>query len=426
MTGRFDQTVDFDPDPDPTDVFNLSEADGNAFVAKYAPSGELVWAEQAEGVEGRRIAVDGSGNAYVVTTRSVMFWKLDSDGNTVWSGAPDVNGLLNATDVAVDGVGDIYLSGSFSGTADFGKPGSSQSISLTSVGESDIYVAKYDPDGEVIWAQRAGAANGSDQATAISLDDSGQVYLTGTFEGSADFGTHSLVSLARGTKGRDSRDFTVDIFVTQLNASDGAFQWATRAGGRGTETGKSVTVDGSGDIDISSSDTVAALVVDVDISHAVEAGLIVTLESSSVLPQTLMYDAGDDTWRLIDSGPFIGEALGGTWTLSVTDEVKDGITGTLNSWSLTADTAAPAAASQQFAMATPLHDPTASSDTEPQHRSRRGARDEVFSRLARTERRQRGALRAAGTPLRQLQAAAIDRAMPDLTGPTRIARRTRR
>ena len=224
VTGRFEQTVDFDPGPG---VVELDEVNGNAFVAKYRADGVLLWAEQTEGRDGRRIAVDGSGNAYVVGTGALKFWKLAADENG-WLGAPDVNGLLSATDVAVDVFGDVYLSGSFSGTADFGKPGSSQSISLTSAGGSDIYVAKYDPDGEIIWAERAGAANGSDQATTISLDDSGHVYLTGAFHESADFGTHSLVSLARGTKGRSSREITDDIFVTQLNASDGAFQWATR------------------------------------------------------------------------------------------------------------------------------------------------------------------------------------------------------
>ena len=57
---------------------------------------------------------------------------------------------------------------------------------------------------------------------------------------------------------------------------------------------------------------------------------------------------------------------------------------------------------------------------------RRGARDEVFSRLARTERRQRGAQRAANTTLRRMQAAGIDLAMTDMAGVSRIARRSRR
>jgi len=73
-------------------------------------------------------------------------------------------------------------------------------------------------------------------------------------------------------------------------------------------------------------------------------------------------------------------------------------------------------------MAAPLNEPTGSTDTEPQRQSRRGAREEVFSRFDRSERRQR----TSRTPLRRLQADAIDRAMPDLTGLSRIARRSRR
>jgi uncharacterized delta-60 repeat protein len=82
----------------------------------------------------------------------------------------------------------------------------------------------------------------------------------------------------------------------------------------------------------------------------------------------------------------------------------------------------PAAASQQFAMAAPLDESTGSTDTEPQRRSRLGARDEVFSRLARSERPGR----ASRSPLRRLQATTIDQAMTDLASLPRVARRSRR
>ena len=118
------------------------------------------------------------------------------------------------------------------------------------------------------------------------------------------------------------------------------------------------------------------------------------------------------------------KAKSSTWDVVVTN--PDGSTGTCDGCFGVGVVPATAPANQQFAMAAPLNEPTASSDTEPQRRSRRGARDEVFSRLDRTERAQRRARRAANTPLRRLQAVAVDRAMTDPAGHSRIARRGRR
>jgi len=91
------------------------------------------------------------------------------------------------------------------------------------------------------------------------------------------------------------------------------------------------------EISINSSDVIGSLVLDVDITHGAEAGLTVTLENSgaAVGVQTLLYEAASDGWLLENPAAFDDQPLGGTWTLSVTDTVKDGITGTLNVWSMT-------------------------------------------------------------------------------------------
>jgi subtilisin-like proprotein convertase family protein len=107
------------------------------------------------------------------------------------------------------------------------------------------------------------------------------------------------------------------------------------------------------EIDITSNDMIASLVVDVDITHGAEAGLIVMLESSSssIGAQMLSYASPTDTWSLAAPNAFVGEPLGGTWTLTVTDEFRDGNTGTVESWSLTITPQAAGASPQSTASA---------------------------------------------------------------------------
>ena len=138
------------------------------------------------------------------------------------------------------------------------------------------------------------------------------------------------------------------------------------------------------------------------------------------------------TWKMeIPQGEFIFTITEKDGNLRGKFESADGKkkkTGTLISWSMDVEATPSAAPSQQFAMAAPLEESISSSDTKPERSSRRGSRDEVFSRLARTNRWHR----AANTPLRRLQAAAIDRAMADevdaaeMQRDTIVSRRTRR
>ena len=102
-------------------------------------------------------------------------------------------------------------------------------------------------------------------------------------------------------------------------------------------------------ISITSSEAIASLVIDLDIDHADEGNLSVTLESSSVGPVELDYV--DGAWVISDLNAFIGTNLNGIWILTVTDTDRDGVTGALNGWSLTAttDVSATAALDEAFA-----------------------------------------------------------------------------
>lgn len=122
--------------------------------------------------------------------------------------------------------GDVYTSGRFVNTASFG------TTNLTSAGQSDIYLARYDANGTLIWARKAGGV-GTDAAYAVTADASGNAYITGDFSGTADFGGVQLTSGA-----------TLNSFVAKYDPT-GALIWAVRIGGTGTPTAKRITLDGA-------------------------------------------------------------------------------------------------------------------------------------------------------------------------------------
>jgi len=219
------------------------------------------WAKSMGGNDedvGTSIAVDGSGNVYTtgyfwgtvdfdpgvgtfnltsVGFHDIFISKLDAAGNLLWAksmgGADDDWGLS----IAVDGSGNVYTTGYFRGTADF-DPGAG-TYNLTSVGESDIFISKFDASGNFLWAKSIGGTY-FDHGKSIAVDGSGNVYTTGSFQGTADFdpgaGTYSLTSAG-----------VYDFFILKLDAA-GNFLWAKNIGGTSDDHCNSIAVDGSGNV----------------------------------------------------------------------------------------------------------------------------------------------------------------------------------
>ncbi len=122
---------------------------------------------------------------------------------------------------SIDPAGNVYLSGQFSSQpADF-DPGSATTPFMSNAGETDAFVAKYDANGSLAWARRFGGA-GQDliESSRFSSEATGEyLYVTGTFNGSVDFGAGTLTS-AGGT----------DVFVAKLRATDGSTVFAKSFG----------------------------------------------------------------------------------------------------------------------------------------------------------------------------------------------------
>ena len=133
--------------------------------------------------------------------------------------------------IKTDNNQNVYIAGSFNGTVDF-DPGAGSAY-LSSTG-NDIFILKLDSAGNFLWARSIGGI-GDDEAIAITLDDSANVYITGYFQDTVDFdpdaGIFKLASAGQS-----------DIFIEKLNKS-GNFIWAKRLGGTGDDNGNSITTD---------------------------------------------------------------------------------------------------------------------------------------------------------------------------------------
>ncbi|MDF2438646.1 MAG: hypothetical protein K0Q95_3022 [Bacteroidota bacterium] len=165
----------------------------NAYIAKYSPTGSLMWVK----------SVDGDYDD--------IAWSITKDNNNK-----------------------LYITGEFSGAM-------FDAINLYTNGRADVFVACYDSNGNAQWAVNAGNPL-VDRARGISCDGS-NLYITGQFGGTATFGPHTLVAA-------DSSD----IFIAELD-NTGNFLWASAVGGPADnyepdsyESGIAVCADGSGPV----------------------------------------------------------------------------------------------------------------------------------------------------------------------------------
>jgi len=135
--------------------------------------------------------------------------------------------------VSTDLKGNIFIAGCF-----YWNNLKLGSTTLANAGYDDIFLAKYDSLGNILWAKKAGGAEG-DVVKGIDTDTSGSIFITGYFESASIlFGSTTLTNA-------DATGSTNDIFLAKYNAS-GNLLWATSAGSTFSEEAQSVSCDANG------------------------------------------------------------------------------------------------------------------------------------------------------------------------------------
>lgn len=133
-----------------------------------------------------------------------------------------------AMDICYDNTGNIISTGYFAGSTQFA---TGITLNPVSNGNPDIYVSKSNANGQVIWTVKAGGT-GSDRATSVKADASGNIYITGFYYATATFGSTILTSVSGSQDG----------FIAKLDPA-GNFVWAKSFGGNLAEWGNAITID---------------------------------------------------------------------------------------------------------------------------------------------------------------------------------------
>lgn len=191
----------------------------------------------------------GSGTKILTSNggRDVFLSKFDSSRNLLWTktwgGSADERG----EGLALDSLGNVYVSGPFQGTVQF-NPAGGASHSSNAGPANNIFLSKFTPAGTFVWVKTWGPADGGAEGYDISIDGQNNVYVVGDFSGtSCDFnpwGAHDI-HINHAPAPGNPRLF--DAFLSKFDAN-GNFLWARTWGGDGYDDGPGVATDSLGNV----------------------------------------------------------------------------------------------------------------------------------------------------------------------------------
>lgn len=236
----------------------LDGGGGDAFLVKYDASGNMLWAKDIGGASfdyGDAVKADASGNVIVTGTfnsstltigsftltnagpnEDAFVAKYDANGNVLWATSIGGNDADLGYGVTEDANGNVFVAGSFrSPTMTVG------STTFTNSGFADIFIVKYDSNGNVVWAKSAGGTS-IDEASSVSVDPTGNIFITGIFESpSILFGATSLTNAGM-----------LNVFVAKYD-TNGNVLWAKSASGTGLFIAHSLSADVAGNVFVAGS-----------------------------------------------------------------------------------------------------------------------------------------------------------------------------
>lgn len=248
LAGRFSGSVDFDPgeaEDTKTAVSRCNEERCtffNNYLTKINGDGSYGGTTVFDSLaEIRAIKSDSAGNIYLtgyVSDYYLSLWnsdydpgpgldqknmfggldtiliKMNADGSYGWSKLMGGSGDDKSNDIAIDESGNIYITGEFEDQSDF-NPDGGEDVRI-STGDHDVFLTKINPNGSYSWTKTF-AAGETALGKKVTVDETGNIYLSGYFWGSADFdpGQETDIKQSVGNS---------DIFLTRIN-KDGTYSW---------------------------------------------------------------------------------------------------------------------------------------------------------------------------------------------------------
>jgi len=275
-----------------------------------AIEGENLWVKQITSPAGlsvmsKGVATDGIGNSYstglftgsmdingqgisTLGSEDIFLVKYNSSGDLVWGRTIGDTLAQVSYSVATDKSNNVLITGYYYGTVDFG------GNFITSVGSSDIFVAKYNQNGGLIWVRSFGGGS-TDQGISVVSDNLGNVIVLSYFQNTANFLGTNL----------SSRASSIDFAITKLNNA-GNIIWAKNYGGDNIDYPKSMAIDSLGDIYVTGQASVGGETTDIGGGNVNGKGIFISKYSSS---------NGNYIW---------GKVLGGNFGLGIATEPQTG------------------------------------------------------------------------------------------------------
>ncbi|MDX1462352.1 MAG: T9SS type A sorting domain-containing protein, partial [Marinirhabdus sp.] len=234
--------ADFDPDPAVNNtVFSADSSSPDGFILKLDNDGNFVWVQTYEGpggiVEVEDIHFDANEDILVVgrfrnqvdldpsaavdnyTTNGsddIFITKVDSDGNYIW-GQVFGGSNLEIANMITEINSEIYIGGTFSGTVDLDPSAGDNTV--TSNGDVDAFVSKFDADGNYVMSFTLGGATNVDIENVyhISEGPNGDVFLAGCFLDTADVDPSANEILITSNGGNDNFFIQLDTDMNYKN-----------------------------------------------------------------------------------------------------------------------------------------------------------------------------------------------------------------
>ncbi len=260
VAGNFQNTLTADLSGISTAVNLTSKGNYDIYIAKYTPDGKLLWAKSLGGTgldQVNNLAVDNNGNILIAAAvesamidcdpgpgtsninlaggYDALVVKFDTEGNYIWARNVGGPGTERGHVVSFDQLGNVLLVGSFaSASINLG----TYTLTNSSPGNDDGFMAKYDPNGNLLWAYKIGST-GTDEIKSVKANSNNEILIMGYFTTSANMNPQGTANTMNGSG--------ITYFLNKYTGT-GALIWTNKIDGPNNPTVSSLAVGPADDI----------------------------------------------------------------------------------------------------------------------------------------------------------------------------------